>query len=260
MVLITSWLPQSKDKVMIIGLDHNHTSLWVMDLLLIILNYLIGGCQAFFGIYPFKNENHLYCTYTSSFQFLTFFAKAALNLLVIFLEKDNRSVQILLVIVAAIISLSKLYILFKKFPYYHYSAMRIAIIWETIALWIAIINIFTIQLFAKDLNWGFDFVIYLDIVPLPIVIKGALTVFNKIVNKYAMMPLSGIKTEEMAFKKLFSETQRTHHSRISLKEDANYSTAEIEFFGHLTAHSKRCEDVHCFCAFVLKREIYKGGR
>ena len=260
MVLIASWLPQSKDKVMQIGLNNKYFTLWFLDLILIILNYIIGACQSFFGIYPFKDENHLYCTYTSSFQFLTFLAKAIMNLLVIFLEKDDRSAQVLLVITAAVISWTKLYILFKKFPYYHHSAMRIAITWETIAAWIALVNLFTIKLFADDLNWSFDIVIYIDIVPLPIVIKGALAVFNRIIDKYAMMPLKDITSQEMAFKKLFSEGQSIQQSRISLNDDANYSPGEIEFYGHLTAHSKRCGDIHCLCAFILKREVYKGGK
>jgi len=151
MILMVPFLDQVKDKKISIGLQAESTTLVALNCLGMVLNYIIGGITALFCFHSFQGESS-YASHTPSLQFFTFFSKAIITPLIISLDGSRGGREITLIIASLILVLVKLGFLYKDFPYYEVSTMKLVITWKCIASWICIVNALILLFIGDILN------------------------------------------------------------------------------------------------------------
>ena len=231
-----------------IGLYGKSTAIILTNIFSLLINNVIGTILALFCIEPFKGQRE-YASHTSSPQLVLFLSKMVFAPLVVFLNKDNNDIGTSLNVLGLILSLIQLFILIKFLPFYSPRAMKFALSWNFVGIWVLIVNIISIisavDLEASDLN---D-IAYLKILMIPFCIKLALLTFNKLVKSYLTTNMDSLTSEETIFKKLLSFSLMAQEIKAALNIDAKLNEYEAYFFGDLADHSKICIDSECICKF-----------
>jgi len=229
-----------------IGLSGKNTSTIIINGSSLLLNNIIGVILALFCTEPFKGKRE-YATYTPLPKTILFLSKAAFAPLVIFLDKNNHGEGAILNVLGLIISLIQLLILIQLMPYYSPHAMKAALSWNFIGIWVLIVNIILIIFAASSDVSDLNGVGYFKMLMIPFCIKLAILTFNQLVKSYLATNMDSLRSEELVFKKLLSFTLLIENLNISMNIDSKLNEYEAYFFGDLADHSRTCLDSDCIC-------------
>jgi len=253
MIIMVPFLSQVQDKKLSIGLQARSTDLTIMNTTLMVLNYIIGGITALFCYHSFHGESS-FAARTPSLQFLTFFSKAIITPLITSGDENRAGKEVVLVIFSVILTLVKLGVLYKEFPYYEFSTMKTIITWKSIAAWISIMNALILIFIGDVLDWDLNPIIFLDLIPLPILVKAAITIFKRIVETYQMKSPFGLVNEGMVYKKILAFRYGQRDIQLSLQSQQKHNPTDLKFLAKLSHHAKICRDSSCICDFLIKRD------
>jgi len=252
MLLMTPWLPGVKGKKMWLGFEARSGSLITLNSLLLVFNYATGIITSLLCFYPFRDQGD-FAAHSSYFQSLMFFCKAGITPLVIFLDDELSGVHTVLTVGTLGLSVGKFVYLFRKFPYYQFGAMRAAISWDTAGTWISIINALILLFVGDVLDWDLNSIMFLNLIPLPIITKAMHLYLHKIIQKFRMIAPEEIKSEDLFYKRIFSYKAGTGNLTLALNNANGIKVDEVIFYGHLSSHSESCTDSECICE-ILRNE------
>ena len=253
MIIMVPFLNQVQDKKLYIGLQASSSELSAMNAILMVLNYIIGGITALFCYHSFHGESS-FAARTPSLQFLTFFSKAIITPLITSGDENREGKEVVLIIFSVILALVKLGVLYKEFPYYEFFTMKIVITWKSIAAWLSIMNALILIFIGDVLDWDLNPIIFLNLIPLPIIVKTAISIFKKIVETYQMKSPFGLINEDMVYKKILAFHHGQRDIQLSLQSQQKHNLTDLKFYGKLHLHSKICKDPSCICDALLKRD------
>ena len=256
MILMTPWLHGVTGKKMWLGFEARSGALITMNSLLLIFNYATGIITSLLCFYPFRDQGD-FAAHSSYFQALMFFCKAVITPLVIFLDDSLSGVHTVLIVGTLALSIGKFVYLFRKFPYYQFGAMRAAISWDTAGTWISIINALILLFVGDVLDWDLNAIVFLNLIPLPIITKATHLYLHQIIQKFRMIAPDEIKSEDLFYKRIFSYKAGTGNLTLALNNANGIKVDEMIFYGHLALHSKNCTDSECVCEIL--RSEYLGN-
>ena len=246
MVLMTTLSVEPKDQVLYWTGTNQSQVIRIISILLIVFNYVLGILSALLCFAPLP-ENKIFAAHSTSCQFVIFFFKALIAPVVMFLDRDALITRIIFVVSAIMISIGRLMVLLKIFPYYYPVAMKLSGIMASTAGWLSVVNIPIIFFNKESIN--FTTILYIDFLILPIAVKFTLVHLSRATDYFITADSRYLNSEEQVFKKLYTFGVLSENLKFNTVGPPN--AQENYFYGQLVSHVKTCMDLKCPCKYFI---------
>ena len=215
-------------------------TLLVFAFVLMILNYLVTLFFAVFSYDPFLSLNILSC-HTSGAQILNVFFKFV-TAPMLFMSQDYSFRNWFLVVTSVLILAGKLYFLVDRFPYYQYTAMKLALVSSTIDTLIALVNLIVMFI---EINGAISLtsVIYTEALLACLAVKLFLECFHRCVLRFIALKKENMTSPKDVMKKLFALLFLFRQTKFNFHEDGYNSFNLLRLSGLLSVHLENPQDI-----------------